>query len=81
MSQVNHDECWIPAHDPPTTDRQVVIWTRKPWCPPGASVISRHLDTDGAWYAPKQKQWFHSDGHPAKDVTHYMEMPGKPRGL
>lgn len=79
MSQINHDECWIPARDAPSTDRQIIIWTKRPCMPKGTTVINRHLDTQGAWYDPDRKIWFHSDGNLAKDVTHWMEMPGKPR--
>jgi uncharacterized protein DUF551 len=79
MSQINHDECWIPARDTPNSDRQVIIWTKKPNMPKGTTVINRHLDTGGAYYDPNGKTWFHSDGSVAKGVTHWMEMPGKPR--
>ena len=79
MSQSNHDDCWIRAADTPLNDRPVIIWTKRPWLPKGETPnLSRHLDTGGAWYDPKEREWYHSDGHVAKDVTHWTEMPGKP---
>lgn len=79
MSQTNHDECWIPATDPPHTQRHVIIWTKKPWARKGSVLTSRHLDTNGAWYDRKAATWYHSDGSVAEDVTHWMEMPRKPK--
>lgn len=78
MSQVNHNECWIRASDPPQTQRPVIIWTKKPWVPKGTTLISRHLDTEGAWYDIEEATWYHSDGHIAENVSHWMEMPGSP---
>lgn len=81
MSQTNHNECWIKASDPPNTQRRVIIWTKRPWLPKTSRLqpLPRHLDMDGAWYSKKDDLWFHGDGHLAKDVTHWMEMPRQPK--
>lgn len=79
MSQLNHDDCWIPARDTPDTKRRVIIWTKHPWSEQGSTLISRHLDMEGAWYNPQESSWYHSDGSVAEDVTHWMEMPTKPK--
>lgn len=80
MSQINHDDCWIPVSDPPSNQRRVIIWTKKPWLPKTdrAAPLSRHLDMHGAWYHKKEDMWYHSDGSIAYDVTHWMEMLKRP---
>lgn len=77
MGQLNHDGCWIPARDLPQTERGVIIWTKKPWLANGTTTTTRHLDF-GAWFSQKDGAWYHSDGHIAKGVTYWMEMPRNP---
>jgi len=78
MSQVNHNECWIPVRDLPNTERGVIIWTKRLWGEAHSTVVSRHLDF-GAWYDAKEKRWLHSDGSLVEEgVTHWMEMPVRP---
>jgi hypothetical protein len=78
MSQVRHDECWIPVRDFPRTERHVIIWTKRAWLPKREEhICARNIDF-GAWYDRKQNVWFHSDGTVAENVTHWMEMPTKP---
>lgn len=81
MSQTNHNDCWIPASDAPNSQRRIIIWTKRPWLTTTKAFLpmSRHLDTGGAWYNPRERTWFHSDGTIAKDVTHWMEVPTKPK--
>lgn len=79
MSQNNHDDCWISAKDTPLNDRRIIIWTKRPWLPKrDKSTMPRNLDTGGAWYDPTDNVWYHCDGHIAKGVTHWMEMPRRP---